>query len=772
MGDESDINAILEFDPEDESELDEWPAPETEPGSKASEGRIKRALDRIGGPFRQLWGAIRRLWGAITRSLRRVWDPISQTLRQQRGSIAHALAWFRNPDKVGQPLTLGPRGVRLLVLLILGNLIFLIVLTASLIRTSTTPLIEVSPLFIHVVATPSPVASPVPSPVPLPSPSPTPFGSGGAIAFTMRRNGNADIYALNQTDRQLLRLTHDPAEDRDPAWSPDGNYIAFSSNRAHNWDIYLLDLLSGSLIRLTHHAAFDANPSWSPDGRWIAFESYRRGNLDIYMMSTTGERLQRITSDPMPNYEPAWSPDSRAIVYTTFRDGTKDITVHRLDGQEEKQVVNITQSPDLDEDNAVWSPDGTQLAYVSGPRGNPSIQVATFSWDTLTTDQAQTALFGAGASPAWAPDGQSLIYTYNRAGYSHIVAANMTGWGLFHEVYSTDEPLADLDWTDVALSPRVIAQAQADTPAEEPPFYVELVQPTPITGTSYSLVSLPNVNIVASEDIVEIPAASSPEDEDEENADENGNESGNESEEGNASGNGEEEQVEIKNPGREEDENGGITGAFLSDRVNESFNALRQRAIEEAGWDYLANLSVAQLPMTFTPYSGQSRMTWHICGRAFGLDREPHNEDNPRVELARDDVGNVTYWQVFVRAAEQDGSMGEPLREGIWDLTTRQEDGRAMVEGGTLKERIPSGYYVDFTTLAADYGWQRVPALWRWRWFWPDVMWWRFRKTGDLTWWECVQEVFEPEAIEDAFGPIPGQDDSSDRQVERPSNPR
>jgi TolB protein len=761
MSGESDINAILEFDPEDESELDEWPAAETEPGSKASPGRLKRILGRIGRPFR-------RLWDGIARALRRVWDPVDQAVRRLWGSAVHALAWLRDPDKFGQSLTLEPRGVRLLVLLIVGNLIFLIVLTAGLIRASTSPLIEVSPLFIHVVATPSPVASPVSGPVPLPSLSPTPFGSGGAIAFTMRRNGNADIYALNQTDRQLLRLTHDPAEDRDPSWSPDGNYIAFSSNRAHNWDIYLLDLLSGALIRLTHHTAFDANPSWSPDGRWIAFESYRRGNLDIYIMSTTGEQLQRITNDLMPNYEPAWSPDSRAIVYTTFRDGTKDITVHLLDGQEGEQVVNITQSPDLDEDNAMWSPDGTQLAYVSGPRGNPSIQVATFSWDTLTTDQAQTALFGAGASPAWAPDGQSLIYTYDRGGYSHIVAANMTGWGLFHEVYSTDEPLADLDWTNVALSPRVIAQAQADTPTEEPPFYVELVQPTPITGTSYSLVPLPNVKIVASQDMVETPAASSPEDEDEENADENGNES----EEGNASGNGEEEQVEIRNPGREEDENGGITGAFLSDRVNESFNALRQRVIEEAGWDYLANLSVAQLSMTFTPYSGQSRMTWHVCGRAFGLDREPQAEDTPRVELAREDVGNVTYWRVFIRAAEQDGSMGEPLRQGIWDLTTRQEDGRAMVDGGTLKERIPSGYYVDFTTLASDYGWERVPALWRWRWFWPDVMWWRFRKTDDLTWWQCVQEVFEPEAIEDAFGPIPGQDDSSDQQVERPSNPR
>ena len=623
------------------------------------------------------------------------------TLRRFWGHVALALAWLRAPDEIGQPLTLQPRGVRLLVLLILGNLVVVTLLTVGLYQASTTPALEPSPLLIPIIATPSPGPSPTHAPPPTPGPTPTPFGSGGAIAFTLRRNGNADIYALNQADRQLVRLTYDPAEDRDPTWSPDGNWIAFASNRAHNWDIYLLDLISGQTIRLTHDPHFDANPSWSPDGDWIAFESYRRRNLDIYVMSTSGQQLRRITTDPAPNYEPAWSPDSQAIAYTAFRDGTKDIYVHPLDGQED--AANITQSPDLDEDESDWSPDGTQLAYSSGPRGNPSIQVTTFDWDTMTADQVQTELFGAGTSPAWAPDGQNLIYAYERGGRNHIVAANMTGWALFHEVYGIDEPLDDLAWTNQALSARVVARAQADAPAEEPHFYVEVVQPTPTAGPPYRLVLLPSVN--------------------------------------------------------DQDNDTGDHKAFLSDRVNESFNALRQRVTEETGWDYLADLGTTQLPMTYTPYSGQSRMTWYVCGRAIGLNGKVYTQTLSQVELVREDEGNVTYWRVFIRAAEQDGSMGEPLREGVWDLDARQQDGRAMVEGGELKERIPSGYYVDFTILANDYGWERLPALWRWRYFWPDIRWWRFRRTDDLTWWECMLEIFEPKEIEAAFGPIPGYEE-------------
>jgi len=648
----------------DEVQQEDTHEPETEIEAEAEEGPERRPA-RLSKPFRRLGSLVARLWGRVT----------------------FALAWLRRPNEVGQPLTLQPRGVRLLVLLILGNLVVLVLLTAALYQATTMPAIVEPPQLT--------IATTTPGPSPIPGPTPTPFGSGGAIAFTLRRNGNADIYALNQADRQLVRLTYNPAEDRDPAWSPDGNYVAFASNRTHNWDIYLLDLVSGALIRLTHDPGFDANPSWSPDGQWIAFESYRRGSLDIYVMSTTGQQLRRITTSSAPNYGPAWSPDSQALAYTTFRDGNMDIYVHLLDGQ--RKIVNVTQSPDLDEDDPAWSLDGTQLAYVSGPHGNPSIQVTAFDWNTMAADQAQTELFGAGTSPVWAPDGQSLLYAYERGGRSHLVAASTAGWALFHEVYSIDGPLDDLAWTALPLPPRVVARARADAPTEESPFYVELVQPTPTAGPPYRLIPLLNV-----------------------------------------------------------DSDG---GEFLSDRVNESFNALRQRVIEEAGWDYLANLSSAWLPITYTPPSGHSRMTWYVCGRAIGLDQEPYEENKPRIALVREDVGNVTYWRVFIRAAEQDGSRGEPLREAVWDLNARQQGGHAAVEGGASQERIPAGYYVDLTTIASDYGWERVPALWRWRYFWPDIRWWRFRKTDGMTWWECMLEVFEPKEIEAAFGPIPGYED-------------
>jgi len=608
--------------------------------------------------------------------------------------IVLAWRWFRAPNTVGKPVTLQPRRVRSLVLLGLGYLTLLVLMGLAVRQALQIP---------DVVR---PIESPT-SPMDILEPTrvagvtPTALGRGGAIAFSLRWDGNTDIYALNQDTRQLVRLTCHTADDRSPAWSPDGDYLAFASHRAENWDIYLLDLASGALIRLTHHAGFDGNPAWSPDGKWLAFESYRDGNLDVYVMSTSGREIRPVTSDPTADFAPAWAGDSESLAFTSLRDGSKDICLHRLGEAEE--VINITQSPDLDEDKPAWSVDGSRLAYVSGPESQTSVQVAVFDWETLSADQTQTEFFGTGDAPAWAPDGESMLYVHARSGRSHLVAASMSGWALFHEVYSIEGLLDGIIWTDSPVSPRVMARSQAvktgsGGDGEPLSFYAEVLQPTPAEGVPYQLISLPSVSV----------------------------------EEGSAT---------------------------LSDQVNDSFNALRRRVAEETGWDYLGELDSATLPLSYDPPSGHSRRSWHLCGRAFALQQDPYEEEDPRIVLVREDLGTATYWRVFLRAAEQDGSQGEPLRALPWDLNAREEGGRAEVDGGALMERPPAGYYVDFTALARDYGWERVPSMWRWRYFWPDVLWWEYRKTGDLTWWACMQRVFEPEKIESTFGPIPAREE-------------
>ncbi len=72
--------------------------------------------------------------------------------------------------------------------------------------------------------TPLPTAL-FPTPEPTPTPLPDPLRVGGSVAFTLRENGQDDIWVINVGESGPLRLTNSPADDRDPAWSPDGTRL-------------------------------------------------------------------------------------------------------------------------------------------------------------------------------------------------------------------------------------------------------------------------------------------------------------------------------------------------------------------------------------------------------------------------------------------------------------------------------------------------------------------------------------------------------------------
>lgn len=479
-----------------------------------------------------------------------------------------------------------------------------------------------------------------------------------------------------------------PAKIGTPAWSPDGRWLAFASRRAENWDLYLMDMQSGVVVRLTRDPAFEAGPSWSPDSQWLAYETYENGNLDIHIISVDGEESYQLTQDPAADFSPAWSPDGRYIAFTSLRDGNKEVYAISLDGGD---IFNLSNTPNQDEDNVAWSRQGTYLAYSAGVPGNEEIRLQPFDQEAIVSGELRPFFFGTGGEPTWAPDGKTLAFVFRRGQTSYLVAADMTGWGLAQEGYSTTDDLSDPTWIDQPISAELAQhlslrmQETLDTP-----LYTELTVAE--NNPHYELIGLPNVN-------------------------------------------------------------GGDGREKLSDAVNDSYNALR-RAIETAsGWDYLSILGDSWRPMNHTPRPGQGRISWHVCGRAVDINQNFLRSD--RIELVREDIGGVTYWRVYIRAREQDGSLGEPLRALPWSLSARNQGGLAAMQGGELKAEPPEGYYVDFTTLAADYGWERRNALSNWRNSWFDIEWWHFQKTEGMSWYDCMLEIYDGEAIKESYGELP-----------------
>ena len=234
-------------------------------------------------------------------------------------------------------------------------------------------------------------------------------GSNGKIAFASERDGDFEVYLMNADGSGQTRLTNNPADDREPAWSPDGSRIAF----ARNFEIYVMNADGTGQTQLTHKGTGgDEWPAWSPDGTRIAFTGYGRSGDPrgaVYVIHEDGSGETRVTNNPANDFDPAWSPDGSKIAFVSDRNVFLDIYVMNTDGSGQ---TRLTSDPANDSDPA-WSPDGSKLAFSSMRDGNSEIYVMNMDGSgqtRITNDPA------ADAYPAWSPDGQKIVFT--RGGFS------------------------------------------------------------------------------------------------------------------------------------------------------------------------------------------------------------------------------------------------------------------------------------------------------------------------------------------------------------------
>lgn len=528
--------------------------------------------------------------------------------------------------------------------------------------------------------TPAPavLATPVPTATPLPEV----LDVLGALAYTQREKGQTDIWVVPVGSRAPLRFTNDPADERDPAWSPAPNdrRLAYASNQDGNWELYVNDLNTNTQTRLTYDLSFQAGPAWSPDGLYLVYESYQGNNLDVYIMRSDGSEppIRLPGNSDTPDFSPAWSPDGRRIAFVSWRDGNQDIYVFNLDDQ---STINVTNTPGRQEDYPAWYPgaDGDLLAYSAFDEGFEKIFVKP-----VDDPSAMPQVLSYGHAPSWSPNGSSLVYTVSSSDGDQIIANPFSGSGAMTSIISVPAGASGVVWSATPLPAAIINAGSLPAPISEP-LYVEQVselnQDPPF--------ALSNIGVT-------------------------------------------------------------VEQAVLSDRVNDSFVALREATLEQAGWDYLGRLDDAFWPLERPPEPGVERRNWHMTGRAFSTTRNSIVGFPPPLEVVREDRGVETYWRQYLRVADdaQDGQLGEPLRHMPWDFASRTSgDVQAYDQGGRLKSIFPEGYYIDFTRLASDYGWTPMAAGDDWRANSNSINFWMFYRPDGLDWYTAMREIYTAGAL-------------------------
>jgi Tol biopolymer transport system component len=182
------------------------------------------------------------------------------------------------------------------------------------------------------------------------------------VAFSSNRATNYDLYVMDADGRNLQRLTSNPGNEGEPAWTPDGKRLVYTANSGATTQIATISVDGSDNRQLTMGPSRNQSPAVSPDGRTIAFVSTRDGNQEIYTMSPDGSNQRRLTKSPARDSNPRFFPTGD-LLYVTEGGKSKGSRVMRGGAAGSAGLLFETDQPIA---SLALSRDGDRVAYIVG----------------------------------------------------------------------------------------------------------------------------------------------------------------------------------------------------------------------------------------------------------------------------------------------------------------------------------------------------------------------------------------------------------------------
>jgi Tol biopolymer transport system component len=153
---------------------------------------------------------------------------------------------------------------------------------------------------------------------------------------------------------------------------------------------------------------------------WLLFSSRRqdtnedgaideKDGVNLYSLDVSIGQIAQLTYGNHRDLHPAWSPDKSQIAFVSNRDGNNELYVMNADGNEVKRLTNTLES----ETAPSWSPDGTRIIYGLVEILDSGLEEKRLHLISASGENTEQLTTGPGNDdePDWSPDGRYIAFT-------------------------------------------------------------------------------------------------------------------------------------------------------------------------------------------------------------------------------------------------------------------------------------------------------------------------------------------------------------------------
>jgi len=256
---------------------------------------------------------------------------------------------------------------------------------------------------------------------------------GNTIVFAAGKEGNRDIWLIDRSGENPLKLVSGNSDETDPSWMSDGERIIYSSNKSGNYELWMVNADGTGEKQITSDGKADKfHPRCSP----IKWHNYERRNQvytvytilyqaendnysGIWLVGEDGTLPTELTPQAANKKyrHPEWSPHGLTIVYICEEDG--QITF--LQGWESFHWNQMIKSWHVSETGIChpqFLPNITKLTYLDPVRDKKAIWYASINSPEAKKLELPHEIKG---NVDWSPDGSCIVYASESDGYDCLV---------------------------------------------------------------------------------------------------------------------------------------------------------------------------------------------------------------------------------------------------------------------------------------------------------------------------------------------------------------